>query len=204
MRWARLAFEACLLPDSAADPSMRTAADTLESLPTRDDGGAWLAVIEATQGTRHKFKYHARWRAFVLSGVLPLGLRFPYDFGFLPSTRGEDGDPLDVLVLADEALPPGVVVPCRLLGVIEASQRDKGQRRAKRNDRLIAVAAKSHRYADCVAMRDLATGVLAEIEQFFVAFNAQKGGVFKPLARRGAAVAARLVESGARCFASTR
>ena len=49
----------------------------------------------------------AEWRAFVLSGVLPLGLSFPYDFGFLPSTLGDDGDPLDVLVLADEAMPPG-------------------------------------------------------------------------------------------------
>jgi hypothetical protein len=54
----------------------------LSALPTRDDEGRWLAVIEATQGTRHKFKYHAPSDAFVLSGVLPLGLGFPYDFGF--------------------------------------------------------------------------------------------------------------------------
>ena len=175
---------------------------SLESLPTRDEEGAWLAVIEATQGTRHKLKYQAEWRAFVLSGVLPLGLSFPYDFGFLPSTRGDDGDPLDVLVFADEALPPGTVVPCRMLGVIEAEQRDKGKRRAERNDRLIAVAAKSHRYAECTELRDVAAGVLAEIEHFFVVYNAQKGGRFTPIGRRGAAVAKRLVERGARRFAS--
>ena len=74
---------------------------SLEALPTRNDAGQWLAVIEATQATRHKLKYEPEWHAFVLSGVLPLGLSFPYDFGFLPSTRGDDGDPLDVLVLAD-------------------------------------------------------------------------------------------------------
>jgi inorganic pyrophosphatase len=175
---------------------------TLDSLPTRDDEGAFLAVIEATQGTRHKLKYQAHWRALVLSGTLPLGLSFPYDFGFLPSTLGDDGDPLDVLVLADEAIPPGTVVPCRLLGVIEAEQTNAGQRRGKRNDRLVAVATQSHRYAECVELRDIATGVLAEIERFFVVYNAQKGGRFIPLARRGATVATRLVESGARRFAA--
>jgi inorganic pyrophosphatase len=183
----------------ASTPSLPT---SLESLPLRDDDGAWLAVIEATQGTRHKFKYRADWKAFVLSGVLPLGLSFPYDFGFVPSTRGEDGDPLDVLVLADEPLPPGTVIPCRLLGVIEAKQRDKNITRSKRNDRLIAAAIKAHRYDEYAEMRDVADIVLREIEQFFVVYNAQKGGHFTPLARRGATVAARLLEQGARRFAS--
>ena len=154
--------------------------------PRRDDDGAWLAVIEATQGTRHKLKYEAEWRAFVLSGVLPLGLSFPYDFGFLPSTLGDDGDPLDVLVLADEAMPPGTVVPCRLVGVIEAEQQDEGAA-AERNDRLLAVATSSHRYGECRELDDIAAGVLDEIEPFFVVYNASKGGRFKPLARRGAA-----------------
>jgi inorganic pyrophosphatase len=176
---------------------------SLEALPTRNDEGAWLAVIEATQGTRHKLKYTAEWRAFVLTGVLPLGLSFPYDFGFLPSTLGDDGDPLDVLVLADEAMPPGTVAPCRLVGVIEAEQQDQGER-AERNDRLLAVADPSHRYGECRELRDIASGVLEEIEHFFVVYNAHKGGRFKPLARRGAAAATRLVERGRRRWASER
>ena len=182
---------------------MKTLPETLESLPAQDEAGTWLAVIEATQGTRHKLKYRANWRAFVLSGALPLGLSFPYDFGFVPSTLGDDGDPLDVLVLADEAIPPGVVVPCRLLGVIEAEQIDAGKGRPKRNDRLIAVAAESHRYSECVQLHDIATGVLAEIEHFFVVYNAQMGGRFTPLARRGVTAATRLVKSGARRFAAS-
>jgi inorganic pyrophosphatase len=177
---------------------------TLESLPTRDDEGALLAVIEATQGTRHKLKYRPAWDAFVLHNVLPLGLAFPYDFGFLPSSRGDDGDPLDVLVLADEALPPATVVPCRIVGVIEAEQQDEGEKHAKRNDRLLAVAMKSHRYGECHELRDLAVNVLEEVEQFFVAYNAQKGGRFRPLARRGTAAATRLVEQGERRFADER
>jgi len=126
-------------------PARPARASGLDALPTRDDEGRWLAVIEATQGTRHKFKYHAGSDAFVLSGVLPLGLGFPYDFGFLPSTLGDDGDPLDVLVLADEALPLGALAPVRIVGVIEAEQQEKGGR-AERNDRLLAVTDPSHRY----------------------------------------------------------
>ena len=176
---------------------------TLESLPVRNDEGAWLAVIEATQGTRHKLKYKAEWKAFVLSGSLPLGLSFPYDFGFLPSTLGDDGDPLDVLVLADAALPVGAVVPCRIVGVIEAEQQDEGGP-PERNDRVLAVAQVSHRYGECRELGDIAANVLAEIESFFVAFNAQKGGRFTPLARRDAAAATRLVEQGERRFAAER
>lgn len=112
-------------------------------------------------------------------------MSFPYDFGFLPSTLGDDGDPLDVLVLADEALPPGCVVPCRIAGVIEAEQQDAGKDRAERNDRLIAVADKSHRYRHCASLDDIAADVLDEVENFFVFYNQQKGGSFEPLARRG-------------------
>jgi inorganic pyrophosphatase len=183
---------------------MPAAAKTLETLPTRDDEGAWLAVIEASQGTRHKLKYQREWNAFVLNGVLPVGLAFPYDFGFLPSTLGDDGDPLDVLVLADESLPPGSVVPCRIVGVIEAEQHDADERDAKRNDRLLAVAVKSHRHGDCTELKELPGKVLDEIEQFFVAYNASKHGTFRPLARRGAAVATKLVERGERRFAGGR
>jgi len=169
---------------------------SLDALPLRDDSGGWLAVIEASQGSRHKFKYKAAWRAFELSGVLPLGLSFPYDFGFLPSTLGDDGDPLDVLVLADEALPPGSVVPCRIVGVIEAEQQDAGERKWNRNDRIVAVAQQAHRYRECRTLRDVAANVLEEIESFFVVYNDLKGGRFRPLARRGPAAARTLLRAG--------
>jgi len=191
------------LPSKGDCDETMTSPPTLEALPTRDEHGAWIAVIEATQATRHKLKYRADWRAFVLSGVLPLGLSFPYDFGFLPSTLGDDGDPLDVLVLADEAMAPGTVAPCRLLGVIEAEQQDPGER-TKRNDRLIAVAEKSHRYGECRELRDVAAAALEEIEHFFVVYNAHKGGRFRPIARRGAAAAIRLVDRGRRRYAAER
>jgi inorganic pyrophosphatase len=128
-----------------------------------------------------------------------LGVAFPFDFGFVPGTLGADGDPLDVLVLMDEPSFPGVVVPCRLVGVIEATQRPIGSPRGKRgtrNDRLVAVADKSHRHAGTHALRDLGDGMLAEIERFFVFYNAQKGVRFRPIGRADKAAARKLVDAG--------
>ena len=110
----------------------------LHQLPARQpDSDLLNVVVETPKGCRNKYKYdegHGLWR---LSKVLPLGASFPFDFGFIPSTRGEDGDPLDVLVLLDEPAFPGCVVPARLIGILEAEQTQGGK--TIRNDRLVAV-----------------------------------------------------------------
>ena len=72
---------------------------------------------------------------FELKKVLPAGMAFPYNFGFLPSTKGGDGDPLDVLVQMDEPAFPGCVLKCRVIGVIEGEQGN----RKESNDRLVAI-----------------------------------------------------------------
>jgi hypothetical protein len=113
----------------------------LTELASRDPvTGAVVAVVETPRASRNKFNYDPEIGAFRLKRVLPLGSTFPYDFGFIPSTRAEDGDPLDVLLLVDEPAPVGCVVHVRLLGVIEAEQRELDGRRV-RNDRLIAAGA---------------------------------------------------------------
>jgi inorganic pyrophosphatase len=171
----------------------------LHELPSQDSEGHWRAVIEAAQGTRNKLKYLPELGALSLHAVLPLGTSFPYDFGFVPSTLGEDGDPLDVLVFMDQPVPPGTVVPCRLIGVIEASQKEKGEK-ARRNDRVLAVAAKTHRYGLWQGLGDVPANVLEEIERFFVFYNQQKGVTFKPLGRRGPAHAKELLAQGQQLF----
>src|SRR3954453_20605872 len=94
-------------------------------------------VIETPKGSRNKFSYDSEEHIFVLKKVLPSGMTFPYDFGFVPSTQAEDGDPLDVLVLMDEPAFPGCILSCRVIGVIEGEQ---GEKKSKvRNDRIIAI-----------------------------------------------------------------
>src|SRR5213078_3376903 len=104
-------------------------------------GATLHAVVESPRGGRQKFTYRPELEAFELGKQLPAGLCFPLDFGFVPGTRGEDGDPLDILILADEPLPTGCVLEIRLLGVIEAEQTEEGS--SFRNDRLIGAAVES-------------------------------------------------------------
>lgn len=169
----------------------------LHALPLISDDAAVRVVVEATAGSRNKLKWEPALGAFELHHVLPLGTAFPYDFGFLPSTVGGDGDPLDVILFNDEAVPPGTVVPARLIGVIEARQGPPGAPK-NRNDRFLAVARQSHIYRDWHNIADVPQRALDELEAFFVSYNAQRGIAFEPLARAGAARATALMEQGRR------
>ena len=159
-----------------------------------DQSHALNVIIETPKGSRNKFKYDEELGLFRLSGVLPAGAVFPFDFGFVPSTIGQDGDPLDVLVLMDEPAFAGCLVASRLIGVIEAEQTEEDE--TSRNDRLIAVAANSHLHRDVHALHDLSDGLLTEIEHFFVSYNAVRGKQFKPAGRHDADQAIKLVEEG--------
>ncbi len=150
------------------------------------------AVIETPMGSRNKFKYDEDLGYYTLSSVLPQGMVFPYAFGFIPQTRADDGDPEDVLVITDEPVFPGCVVPSRLLGVIEAEQTEDGK--SERNDRLIAIAASSRDLSDVSSLRDLNDKMLSEIEQFFVNYNKERGKRFKVLGRKGPQQAMKLLK----------
>jgi len=195
-------------PDHASRSAMSANASppqgpAFDRLPTRDEpSGATLAVIEACRGSSNKMKFNVERRVFELHAVLPVGQSFPYDFGFLPSTLGEDGDPLDVLVLMDEPVPVGCVVPCEVIGVIRADQRplEGARRKAVRNDRFLAVATKTERYRDLKELSALPDRLLDEIESFFAAYMARKGVRFRPLGREGRRGALALIEEGRKLF----
>ena len=140
-------------------------------------------VIETPKGSPNKLAFEPRYGTFVLTGVLPAGAVFPFDFGFVPSTGAEDGDPLDVLVLMDAPVFPGCIVPSRLIGVIEAEQTEKGE--TKRNDRLLAVAANSAAHRSIQQLSDLSEDLVAQIEHFFVSYNEMKGKRFEVKGRAG-------------------
>jgi inorganic pyrophosphatase len=162
------------------------------------DGDPYIvnAIIESPRGHRNKFKYEEKFGLFVLSKVLPQGSVFPFDFGFLPHTKGDDGDPLDVLVLMDEPAFTGCVVQVRLIGVIEAEQTERDGT-TTRNDRLIAVAADSHNHSDITSLHGLNEHLVEEIEHFFVSYNSIAGKKFKPIGRFAAGRALKLVQDAA-------
>ena len=155
-------------------------------------------VIETPKGSRNKYKYDEKTGIFSLSGILPLGATFPFDFGFVPQTLGGDGDPLDVLLLMDEPAFAGCLVPARLVGVIEAEQTEDGK--TERNDRLIAVACKSLTLGDIKSVKDLNENTLAQINHFFVSYNEAKGKKFVPRGEFGVRKAKSLIDEGIRLF----
>ena len=148
-------------------------------------------VIDTPKGSRNKYAFDFKINAYKLKTVLPQGTVFPYDFGSIPGTVADDGDPLDVLVLMDEPVFIGCLIEARLLGVIEAEQSEHGK--TERNDRLIAVAAESHTNGGLKSLHELDSKLIGEIEHFFVSYNDARGKKFKPIARKGPAVAKRLI-----------
>ena len=149
-------------------------------------------VIETPKGSRNKFKYDPELGSYRLSSVLSEGMVFPYDFGFVPKTRAEDGDPLDVLLLMDEPAFTGCIVESRIVGVIEAEQTEDGK--TTRNDRVLAVAVDSHVHADIKEPRDLSSKMINELENFFTAYNKARGKKFRILGCKSAGTAMKLIK----------
>lgn len=161
--------------------------------PFDDDGEALRVVIETPKGSRNKYAFDSKERIFLLKKVLPAGMAFPYDFGFVPSTHADDGDPLDVLVLMDEPAFPGCVLTCRAVGVIEGAQSEGGKR--VRNDRIVAVAHDNHSYAAVTHIDDLGKPFVRNLGEFFVTYHRLAGGKYKVLAVRGPSVARRHIRA---------
>ena len=170
--------------------------------PTRlkpfDSGKKQLlrVVIETPKGSRNKFAFAAEEHIFELKKVLPAGMTFPYDFGFVPSTKADDGDPVDVLVLMDEPAFPGCMLMCRPIGVIEGEQGDKKDK--ERNDRIIAIEQDAHSWADIKTINDLGKEFCRELEEFFVNYHKLSGKEYRVLGVKGPSQARKLVKSGMR------
>ena len=149
---------------------------SLSNLPAYSEDGSVHAVMEAPKGSLVKLKYEIKLGAFTVAHSLPLGLSYPFDWGFVPSTQAPDGDPLDVLILHEASTYPGVVLPCRPLGVVEMDQEDQGGKR-ERNDRVIVMPAWHDRVGEFENASDLPERLREEIEQFFLSttfFTAKK------------------------------
>ncbi len=173
----------------------------LIDLPAFDaQSSTFHAVIESPRGSQIKFKYLPLLAAFAVSHILPTGSVFPRDFGFIPSTLGSDGDPLDILVLLDAPTFTGCVIPTRVIGAIQAEQTQDNV--TFRNDRIIGIAVAAHEYARITSIEDLNPVIVKEIEHFYTSYNEMRGRRFKPLAHSGPHVARELIAEGMRAFAA--
>jgi inorganic pyrophosphatase len=99
----------------------------LINLPPFTEDGDVCVVIETPRGSRAKFDYDPKLKTFTLSKSLLTGLTYPYDWGFVPSTKADDGDPIDVMVVHDAATFPGIILTCRVIGILQIEQKHKGR-----------------------------------------------------------------------------
>jgi len=170
---------------------MKSLADPTQLQPIDKKDGLLQVIVETPAHSRNKFAYDPKQGIFTLKKVLPAGMVFPWDFGFLPRTIAGDGDPIDVLLLMDEPAFPGIAVRSRLIGVIEGEQIE-GKKKI-RNDRLVAVADASHLYAKVRKLKDLPGKWVKELEDFFVNYHSLEGKEYRLLECRGANAAMTLI-----------
>src|SRR6195256_194241 len=152
------------------------------------------AIIETPKGSRNKFDYDPESGLFMLGGLLPEGMMFPFDFGFIPSTLGEDGDPLDILVLMDAPAHVGCLIEVRIIGIITAEQTEDGK--TQTNDRLLGVAVHSYDHEDLKSIHDVSKTLLNQLEEFFISYNKQRGKKFKVTGTGGPNKAMKFLKAG--------
>jgi inorganic pyrophosphatase len=175
---------------SLSDPSRLQAFDG-------EDKNQLRVVIETPKGSRNKYALNAEEHVYELKTVLPAGMAFPYDFGFVPSTKADDGDPIDVLVLMDEPAFPGCVLLCRIIGVIEGEQTEKGKKKL-RNDRIIAIQQGAHSWQDIKTTKDLGKHFCKELEQFFTDYHKLSKAEYKVIGLKGPTRAIKLIKAAKR------
>jgi inorganic pyrophosphatase len=168
----------------------------LLALPTWADKARVFAVIETPRGSSCKLEFDPKLRAFTLAKPLMVGLTYPYDWGFIPSTKADDGDPLDVLVIHDSATYPGLVLRCKPIGILKVVQKSGGKK--ERNDRIFVVPDRSPFEGDLQDIRHLPSRAVEELEQFFRATNALEEKKLDFLGWRGPAHAVKMIKKHCR------
>jgi inorganic pyrophosphatase len=151
-------------------------------------------LIESPKGFNQKFDYDPEQGRFRLHKILPAGLVFPFDFGMIPGTQGEDGDPLDIIVIAESATFPGCLIDRRIIGALKAEQTERDGK-TLRNDRFLGVPMVPQLFPDVNKLDQLPESIINQLEHFFRNYNEQAGKAFKVLERLSATQALKLLKA---------
>ena len=155
-------------------------------------------IVETPRGSHNKFNWDPEWDLFKLKRCLPAGTAFPLDFGFIPGTLAEDGDPTDVLLLSEWPTYPGCLVECRLIGILKGEQKDPGMDHFVRNDRLLAVPKMTRDFRHVKTLADFGEERLSDIFHFFQYYHGLEGGEYKKVGTANAAEALKTLKDTVR------
>jgi inorganic pyrophosphatase len=152
-----------------------------------------MAMVECPRGINHKLDYDLHEKRFTLSKILPAGLTFPFDFGFITDTKGEDGDPLDIVIISEITGFPGCMIECRIIGSLAAEQTERDGK-TMRNDRYLGIPVVSQLYSEIEELKQLPEAMLNQLEAFFQNYNEQAGKKFRVIKRLNAKKAYTIME----------
>ncbi|ELS02035.1 inorganic pyrophosphatase [Xenococcus sp. PCC 7305] len=133
----------------------------LSLIPAQPKPGIINVLIEIPAGSKNKYEFDKDLNAFALDRVLYASVQYPYDYGFIPNTLADDGDPLDGMVIMDQPTFPGCVIAARpigMLGMIDGGDSD---------EKILCVPDKDPRYGNVTSLKDIAPHRLEEIAEFF-------------------------------------
>ena len=150
------------------------------------------AIVETPKGSSAKYDYDVQRNGFKLKKLLPAGMVFPFDFGFIPFTEGGDGDPLDVIIISEIQSFPGCIIDCRLIGAITAKQTANSK--TVRNDRFLAIPLASELFEDIHSIKNLPGDIVTQLENFFINYNKLEGKIFKPIKHISSPQALKLIK----------
>ena len=150
-------------------------------------------IIETPKGSAQKYAYDEQLKCFKLTKILPAGMVFPFDFGFIPNTKGEDGDPLDIIVISEFKSFPGCAMDCRIVGGLKANQTERDGDKM-RNDRFIGVPIESELFKDVYSIDQVPQAVITQLEDFFKNYNKASGKCFEVLERIYSEEAIKLID----------
>jgi inorganic pyrophosphatase len=160
----------------------------LSLIPAHPKPGVINVLIEIVGGSKNKYEYDKELQAFALDRVLYSSVKYPYDYGFIPNTLADDGDPLDGMVIMDEPTFPGCIIAARPIGFLEMI--DGGDR----DEKILCVPDKDPRYAQVKSLKDLPPHRLDEIAEFFRTYKNLEKKVTEILGWQDADKVAPLVE----------
>ena len=133
----------------------------LSLIPAQPEAGVINVLIEIPGGSKNKYEFDKDMNTFALDRVLFASVQYPFDYGFVPNTLADDGDPLDGMVMMDEPTFPGCVIAARPIGMLEMI--DGGDR----DEKILCVPTEDPRYKEVKSLKDVAPHRLEEIAEFF-------------------------------------
>lgn len=161
----------------------------LALIPPQSKPGILNVIIEIAAGSKNKYEFDKELNAFTLDRVLFSSVQYPLDYGFIPNTLGDDGDPLDGMVMMDEPTFPGCIIAARPIGMLEMV--DGGDR----DEKILCVPDKDPRYAHVKSLKDIAPHRLEEIAEFFRSYKNLEKKVTEILGWKDVDQVAALVDS---------